>query len=197
MEYDDAVGTGKGNAGNITMAQLVKPRKNVLINSIEQVGEIGKKTVTETAKEVVDTFSFADYLGVATPKTSPEQERIQEDIKVKTENKQKESATPLSQEVVNQIAKDAQDLEQARKHLTDLVKSDEAKAIQDRREEERERVQAEIALEQQKAQERQRQQQANQNAEPIGKQKGKMGQARKKATTAPAQNFENKTNKGK
>ena len=179
------------------MAQLVKPRKPIAVDSLEKVGEIGKNVAKETVKQVADTFSFAEYLGVATPTTSPEQERIQKDIKTKTEEKQKESSTPLSQEVVNQIAKDAQDLELARKNLYDLVKSDESKAIQDLREEEEKKKQEEIALEQQKAQELQRQHASQQNAEPQGKQKARMGQARKKASTAPAQNFENKSSKGK
>ncbi len=178
------------------MAPL-KNKKNIVTNTFEQVTDVGKKSVTGTAHEVSKTF-FSDFLGLTDNEPTTHQKEVQKEIKEKTEDEQKklgENFTPLDSD---RIQTEVQKLEEARKHLFDLVKSDEAKAIEARREEARQKEQEERELEQQKQRQLEQQQAANQqDSLPQGKQKGKLGQARKKATTAPPQNFENKSNKGK
>ncbi len=201
MEYDDVIRTGESDAWNLNMSTLApKKKQKIIVNTIEELKDVGKKTAERTVKEVVDTFSFGEFIGLSSKEPTEQQQRVQKEIADKTAEVQKEKGADFTSEDAEKIAKETQELEEARKRLFDIVKSDEAKQIQRNRDEEARKKQEEIQEEQREAQETQRLQQMQQQEGglPQGKvRKSILGGKPKKSTPIAPQNFENKANKGK
>lgn len=139
-------------------------------------------------RQFADNF-WEQLIGVeSNNNASPQQEMMK-----KMEQQQGGNHTPLDFEKLHNshAQKDEQNVEQLRQRLFQMVKSGTEKAIEERKKEEEERKRAEEEEEQRKKQEEEEERQAQmaQQEEPQGKQKGKLGQPRKKAHVQES-NFE-------
>lgn len=181
----------------------LKHKKNILTDTLEAFTDAGKQTAKDTAKQTVSVVDINAFLygksdETPTEKTHTKTERaVREfgvDEKTKKENEQmKANHTPLDVQAI----RDKHQLEQIKKRLFDFQKSEGEKARKESDEKEEKRKQEETEEEEKKKKEKEEAARAQPAEDAHGKSKVKLGQARKKASTDPHQNFEQKANRGK
>jgi len=148
-------------------------------DTIEQLSELGKSTVKQTASSLKQTFSPTSLFEHATGKSSEQNATGQKTEHIKKEN----NNTPLDfaklqDKYANQ---DKQKTDALRNRLFQMVKGDEEKMLQKKKQEKEQKQQQLLYEEQEKERKKQQQNQQSAPGEATGKQKGRLGQARKKA----------------
>lgn len=184
---------------------MVKPRhkKNILTDTIETFGDANKQIVKESAKSAASFVDINAFLYGKSEEAPDEKKHILSekaikefgvDEKTKKENDQmKAHSTPLDV----QAARDKQQMEEIKKRLFNITKSESEKAGKEADEKEKKRQEAGDDEDQKKHEEKERAAHAQPDEDAHGKSKAKLGQARKKASTDPHQNYEQKSNSGK
>lgn len=164
--------------------------KKPVFNPFEQAIEFGKKTAIGIGTDLLNTFNPAGPVELS-HSDNPQQEQMK-NLEHKKENK---NHTPLDFKELGESYRknESQDIDAVRRRFNQF-KSDEEKVFQQGKQK---IEQAKQMDQNQKAEEQQRlqKQAASQPGESHGKQKGRLGQARKKASVDT--NFEAKYAKGK
>lgn len=146
-------------------------------DTIEQLEQLGKSTVKQTAVSLKQTFSPTNLFEHATGKSSENNsQRIEQ-------QKNGKNNTPLDfAKLQDKYAyQDKQKTDALRNRLFQIVKGDEEKMLQKKKHEEQQKQQQLVYEEQDKERKKQQQKQQSAPGEATGKQKGRLGQARKKA----------------
>lgn len=183
-----------------------KTKGNILTDTLETLVEPIKPIPKDIAKGVGSIVDINALIYGKTEEPPPtEKQHLKSekailefgvDEKTRKENEvMKANSTPFDA----QALRDKQQIAQIKKRLFDIQKNDGEKAIKeaDEKEQARKKAEADEEEEKKKKEEKERAAQAQPEEDAHGKSKAKPGQARKKATTDPHQNFEQKSNKGK
>jgi hypothetical protein len=141
-----------------------------------------KSVAKDLGKDLVSVLDFSDMLGLPGSKPDPNAEQMRQ---VEKAQGKKQNHTPLDFARLMGIFQQKEadpELEATRKRLFNLVTSGTEQAIQKNKQKEEEKKRQEAYEEQEK---KRREQQAQQNgpSEVSGKAKGRLGAARKKAST--------------
>ncbi len=171
------------------------PKKTSALSDdiIEQLSELGKSTARKTAADLKQTFSPASIFEHITQKPHAQ---TTESSNPENLNQRNKNHTPLQFDKLREqySRQDEQKTDMLRNRLFQLVKSDEEKTLQLSKQKEHEKKQQELSEDQEKQRKKQQENQP-QPIEAQGKQKSRLGQARKKARVPdPA---EMKPNSGK
>ncbi|MBI1863302.1 hypothetical protein HYS00_04260 [Candidatus Microgenomates bacterium] len=182
----------------------MKPKKNrnIFTDTLEVFTEPVKPIPKDIAKGVgslvdINAFLYGKSTDETPEKAHEKSDKIIHEYGLDKKSKQEHEAmesnhTPLDVRALQE----KHQTESIRKRLFNLVKEDEKKAAAEIDQEDKQRKQHESQEAEQKQHDKQ--QAATQPEEDAhGKSKAKLGQARKKASTDPHQNFEQKSNKGK
>ena len=187
------------------MAPIPRHRKNILTDTVETLGDAGKQIGKDTAKGVASVVDINAFLYGPSEKDEKDPEKLHTktekavkefgvDEKTKKENEQmKANHTPIDV----QAMRDKHQMEDIKKRLFDYQRQETEKARHKADEEKGKREQTEEQEEDQKKKEKEEAAHAQPAEDAHGKDKPKLGAPRKKASTDPHQNFEQKANKGK
>ncbi|PIY71724.1 hypothetical protein COY87_04705 [Candidatus Roizmanbacteria bacterium CG_4_10_14_0_8_um_filter_33_9] len=156
---------------------MAKKTGSFLDDTIEQLEQLGKSTVKQTAASLKQTFSPTSLFEHVTGQTSENSNQKMEQLK------KDKNSTPLDfaklQE--NYAGQDKQKTDVLRNRFFQIVKNEDEKLLQKKKQEEQQKQQQLLYEEQEKERKKQQQKQQNAPGEATGKQKGRLGQARKKA----------------
>lgn len=184
----------KKNLPNNQEAGFEKQKKREYIRPPENFSELPgylKDIAKQEIQEVTDAF-WVQLIGVDSAAEK------QKEMEKQTEKHNAQNYSPLDflGLTKKQEKHSAQELEALRKRFHDMVQSGTQKAIDQRKKEEEERKKAMEEEEERKKQEEEERkaQEQQQMEEPQGKQKGQLGQPRKKASVSETQ-FETKNSK--
>jgi len=157
---------------------MAKKTGSVLDDTIEQFEQFGKSTVKQTVSSLKQTFSPTSLIEHITGQSSEQNNSGQ-----RTEQLKKNNNTPLDFAHLedNYASQDKQKTNALRNRFFQIVKNDDEKMLQKKKQEDEHKKQQEVYNEQEKERKKQQQKQQNAPAEPEAKQKGRLGQARKKA----------------
>lgn len=176
---------------------------NILTETIETFAEAGKQISKDTARGVASIADINSFLYGPTPEDTPETlhkktTRAVKEFGVNEQTKREnelmeQNSTPLDV----QALRDKQQMAEIKSRLFTYQKGEEEKARR-KIDEEKNAKQQEVQDEE-KTRKRAQQEaaQAPADDEPHGKDKPRLGAPRKKASTDPHQNYEQKANKGK
>lgn len=148
-------------------------------DTFEQLEQLGKSTVKQTASSLKQTFSPASLIDHVTGHSSEQNNTgLRAEQQKKGKNNTPLDLARLQETYANQ---DKQKTDALRNRLFQMVKGDEEKMLQMKKQEEQQKKQQLIYEEEDKARKKQQQNQQGAPGEATGKQKGRLGQARKKA----------------
>lgn len=180
-----------------------KHKKNILTDVLETLTEPVTPIPKDIAKGIASVVDINAFLYGKSSEETPEKAHEKSDRIIhahgldekskKEHEKMEANHTPLDVRALQE----KQQTESIRKRLFNLVKEDEKKAGAAADNEEKERKQTEVKAEEQKKKEKEQVANAQPEEDAHGKSKAQLGHARKKASTDPHQNFEQKSNKGK
>lgn len=178
-------------------------KSTILTDTLETLKDAGKDIGKDTVKGVATVADINSFLYGARNETPEKQHEkaeraikefgINEKTKKENEEIKKANATPVDV----QALRDKQQMDEIRKRLFEHQKKEEKEADAFFKEKDMRRKQMDQEEEEKKKKEKEQQEHAAPPEDAHGKEKGQLGKPKKKASTDPHQNFEQKANKGK
>jgi hypothetical protein len=155
-------------------------------DSFEQLAELGVSTVQQTGKAVSQVFNpfHSDKTNSETQKDPAKEAQEKAMKEMEKQEKEGKKSSPLDFQKLNEkyLKQDQETLALERRYFNRVVSETEKAILENKQKEEEKKKQEAMEKQQKDYDEQEMLKQQQMSAEPQGKQKGQMGQARKKAT---------------